>query len=107
MMLLALIVIAAPIAIWLLLALLGAAMGQAMGVVSSLLYLVGAGALFAAGFYTARLVPDLSEQQSLAVGIAVPIAYAAGRLIWVKLGLPTPYSDYDRWRRQEHRDYWN
>ncbi|MFG2768137.1 hypothetical protein [Streptomyces rubiginosohelvolus] len=107
MMLLALIVIAAPIAIWLILALLGAAMGQAMGVVSSLLYFVGAGILFAAGFYTARLLLDLSERQSLAVGIAVPIAYAAGRLIWVKLRLPTPYSDYDRWRRQEHRDYWN
>ncbi|MEU0382169.1 hypothetical protein ABZ093_33465 [Streptomyces cyaneofuscatus] len=82
-------------------------MGQAMGVVSSLLYLVGAGILFAAGFHTARLLLDLSERQSLAVGIAAPIAYAAGRLIWVKLRLPTPCSDYDRWRRQEHRDYWN
>ncbi len=106
MMLLAIIVIA-WLGTWLLLALLGAAMGQAVGVVSSLLYLVGAGLLFAAGFFTARLLLDLSEQQSLAVGIAVPIAYAAGRLIWVKLGLPTPYSDYDRWRRQEHRDYWS
>lgn len=63
MMLLALIVIAAPFAIWLILALLGAAMGQAGGVVSFLLYLVGAGILFAVGFFTARLLLDLSEQQ--------------------------------------------
>ncbi|MEW1616589.1 MULTISPECIES: hypothetical protein [unclassified Streptomyces] len=53
---------AAPFAIWLILALLGAAMGQAVGAVSSLMYLVGAGILFAAGFYTARMLLDLSQQ---------------------------------------------
>ncbi|MEV7846138.1 hypothetical protein AB0O50_19355 [Streptomyces cyaneofuscatus] len=40
---------------WLFHALLGAATGHAMGVISFLLYLVGAGLLFAAGFLTASV----------------------------------------------------
>ncbi|MGW0477106.1 hypothetical protein [Streptomyces coeruleorubidus] len=89
------------------LSLLGAVMGQAVGVISFLLYLVGAGVLFAVGYFTARLVFDLSEQRSIVVGAALPVIYGAGRLIWLKLGLPTPFSDYDRWRSQDHRDYWS
>lgn len=92
---------------WLFHALLGAATGHAMGVISFLLYLVGAGLLFAADFFTARMLLDLPEHQSLTVGIGAPIAYAASRLIRVELGLPTPFSDHDRWRRREHRDYWD
>ncbi|MET9438652.1 hypothetical protein [Streptomyces sp. NPDC006551] len=75
--------------------------------ISFLLYLVGAGVLFAVGYFTARLVFDLSEQRSMAVGAALPVIYGAGRLIWLKLGLPTPFSDYDRWRSKDHRDYWS
>ncbi|MEU8351485.1 MULTISPECIES: hypothetical protein [unclassified Streptomyces] len=89
------------------LVLLGAVMGQPGGVVSFLLYLVGAGILFTVGYFAARLVFGLSEQQCLFAGAALPIAYGAGRLTWLKLGLPTPYSDYERWRSQDHRDYWS
>jgi hypothetical protein len=89
------------------LTLLGTLMGQAVGVISFLLYLVGAGTLFAVGYFTTRLVFDRSEQQSMIIGAALPVAYGVGRLIWLKLGLPTPYSDYDRWRTQDHRNYWS
>jgi hypothetical protein len=89
------------------LTLLGTLMGHAVGFISFLLYLVGAGILFAVGYFTTRLVFDLSEERSMLVGAALPLAYGAGRLIWLKSGLPTPYSDYDRWRRQDHRDYWS
>ncbi|MEU5575016.1 hypothetical protein [Streptomyces coeruleorubidus] len=78
-----------------------------VGLVSFLLYLVGAGIIFAIGYFTVRQVFDLSEQRSLVVGAALPVVYGASRLIWLKLGLPTPHSDYDRWRRQDHRDYWS
>jgi hypothetical protein len=91
--------------VWL--TLMGAVMSHAVDLVSFLLYLVGAGILFGIGYFTTRQVFDLSEQQSLVVGAALPVVYGAGRLIWLKLGLPTPYSDYDRWRRQDHRDYWS
>ncbi|MDQ1016604.1 hypothetical protein [Streptomyces afghaniensis] len=89
------------------LSLMESVMGHAVGLISFLLYLVGAGILFAVGYFTSRLVLDLSEQQSMLVGAALPVVYGTGRLVWLKLGLPTPYSDYDRWRSQEHRDYWS
>ncbi|MFK4599677.1 hypothetical protein [Streptomyces pristinaespiralis] len=101
------VIVAAVFGTFVFLVLLGAVMGQAVGVVSFLLYLVGAGSLFAVGFFGSRLVFDLSEQQSIVVGAALPVSYGTGRLIWLKLGLPTPYSDYDRWRSQDHRDYWS
>lgn len=63
--------------------------------------------LFAVGYFTARLVFDLSEQRSMVVGAALPVVCGAGRLIWLKLRLPTPFSDHDRWRSQDHRDYWS
>ncbi|MFE7647509.1 hypothetical protein [Streptomyces phaeoluteigriseus] len=85
------------------LSLLGTVMGQAVGVISFLLYLAGAGVLFAVGYFTARLVFDLSEQRGMVIGAALPVTYGAGRLVWFKLGLPTPFSDYDRWRSQDHR----
>ncbi|EPD62492.1 hypothetical protein [Streptomyces sp. HGB0020] len=79
----------------------------AVGAADVLLLLVGAGILFAAGFFTARYGLGMAVRQSLLVGMVVPAAYAAGRLSWVALGLPTPWSDYERWRDQDHRDYWN
>lgn len=79
----------------------------AVGAADVLLYLIGAGILLAAGFCTARFGLGMAEQPSLCVGIAVPVAYAVGRLCWVALGLPTPWSDYERWRDQDHRDYWS
>ncbi|GAB2891463.1 hypothetical protein GCM10022245_28280 [Streptomyces mayteni] len=79
----------------------------AVGAVEVLLLLIGAGILFAAGFFTAHLGLGMAEQPSLFVGMAVPAAYAVGRLSWVALGLPTPWSDYERWREQDHRDYWS
>lgn len=79
----------------------------AVGLVDFLLLLVGASILFAAGYATARFGHGMSQQHSLFVGMAVPAACAAGRLSWVALGLPTPWSDYERWRDQDHRDYWN
>ncbi len=77
-----------------------------VGSADLLLHLVGAGVLFTAGFSAARYGFGLAQRWSLLVGMAVPAAYAAGRLSWVALGLPTPWSDYDRWRDQDHRDYW-
>ncbi|PAZ10840.1 hypothetical protein CLM62_38765 [Streptomyces sp. SA15] len=72
-----------------------------------LLATAGAGVLFAAGFATARFALGTAERQSLFVGLAVPVAYGVLRLTWVALGLPTPFTDYDRWRDEDHRDYWN
>ncbi len=72
-----------------------------------LLAVGGAGILFAAGFATARFGFGTAERQSLFVGLAVPSAYGVLRLAWVGLGLPTPFTDYDRWREEDHRDYWN
>jgi hypothetical protein len=79
----------------------------AVGAIEVLLLLVGAGLLFAAGFCTARFGLGMAEQPSLIVVIGVPTAYGVGRLCWVALGLPTPWSDYERWRDQDHRDYWS
>jgi UDP-N-acetylmuramyl pentapeptide phosphotransferase/UDP-N-acetylglucosamine-1-phosphate transferase len=87
-------------------ALMGVVVQEATSVASCLLYLIGAGTLFAAGFLTARHAFDMAERPSLLIGAAVPLAYAVGRLTWVKLGLPTPWSDYERWRDQDHRNYW-
>ena len=82
-------------------------MQHAVRAADVLLWLIGAGILFVAGFSTARFGLEIPEQPSLFVGIAIPVAYAIGRLSWVALGLPTPWSDYERWRNEDHRDYWN
>ncbi|GCB42795.1 hypothetical protein [Streptomyces sp. NL15-2K] len=72
-----------------------------------LLAVGGAGILLAAGFATARFGLGMVERQSLFVGLAVSVAYGILRLAWVAAGLPTPFTDYDRWRDEDHRDYWN
>ncbi|WP_432154158.1 hypothetical protein [Streptomyces tricolor] len=101
------IIAAAGLGTFVFLTLVGTLMGHAVGLVSFLLYLVGAGVLFGIGYFTTRSVLGLSEQRSMVVGAALPLVYGAGRLVWLKSGLPTPYSDYDRRRRQDHRDYWS
>jgi hypothetical protein len=79
----------------------------AIRAVDFLLAVVGAGVLLAAGIATARFGLGMAERQSLFVGLAAPLAYGVLRLAWVALGLPTPLTDYDHWRDEDHRDYWN
>lgn len=75
-------------------------------VTNCLMVIVAGGALFAIGYFIARLF-DGPQTTSLIIGLVVPAACGLGRLLWLALGLPTPWSDYNRWRDQDHRNYWS
>lgn len=70
-----------------------------------LLLLVLGGMLFAVSYFIARLC-HVAQTPSIVIGAAVPAALGLGRLAWIALGLPTPRRDYNRWREQDHRDFW-
>lgn len=74
--------------------------------VDLLVYLAGGGALYAVGYFAARLF-QASPTSSVVIGLAVPATLGLGRLLWIALGLPTPRRDYNRRRDQDTRAFWN